>query len=148
MDDFAGLIAIVTGGASGLGAAIARRLTAAGARVAVLDREVSGAAPDVLAVEADVTSDASVRAAVRRVSEEFGGIDVLVNNAGIGATGTIEANDDDEWHRVYDVNVVGIARVSRAALPALRRSQHAVIVNTGSIVATTGLPNRALYSAT
>ena len=148
MDDFIGLTAIVTGGASGLGAAIARRLTAAGARVAVLDRDVSRAATDMLAVEADVTSDASVRAAVQRVVEELGGIDVLVNNAGIGATGTVEANDDDEWHRVYDVNVVGIARVTRAALPALRRSRAAAIVNTGSIVATTGLPNRALYSAT
>ena len=148
MDDFTGLTAIVTGGASGLGAAIARRLTAAGARVAVLDRDVSRAAPDVLAVEADVTSDASVRAAVQRVCDELGGIDVLVNNAGIGATGTVETNDDDEWHRVFDVNVVGIARVTRAALPALRRSAHAAIVNTGSIVATTGLPDRALYSAT
>ena len=148
MDEFTGLTAIVTGGASGLGAAIARRLTAAGARVAVLDRDVSRAAPDVLAVEADVTSDASVRAAVQRVCDELGGIDVLVNNAGIGATGTVETNDDDEWHRVFDVNVVGIARVTRAALPALRRSAHAAIVNTGSIVATTGLPDRALYSAT
>lgn len=148
MTEFAGLTAIVTGGASGLGAAIARRLVDAGARVAVLDRDVSGAASDVLAVVADVTSDASVRAAVRRVADELGGIDVVVNNAGIGAQGTVEANDDDEWHRVYDVNVVGIARVTRAALPFLRQSRHAVVVNTGSIVATTGLPNRALYSAT
>ena len=147
MGDYDGLVAVVTGGASGLGAAIARRLAVAGARVAVLDRDVSGAAPDVLAVEADVTSDASVRAAVQRVADELGGIDVLVNNAGIGAQGTIADNDDDEWHRVFDVNVVGIARVSRAALAHLRASPHAAIVNTGSIVAMTGLPNRALYSA-
>lgn len=148
MSDFEGLNAIVTGGASGLGAAIARRLVAEGARVAVLDRDVSNAASDVFALEADVTSDASVQDAVARVAAEFGGIDVLVNNAGIGAAGDIAANDDEEWHRVYDVNVVGLARVSRAALPYLRASGNAAIVNTGSVVATTGLPNRALYSAT
>lgn len=148
MSDFSGMSAIVTGGASGLGAAIVRRLADAGASVAVLDREVSVAPPGTLAVEADVTSDASVRAAVQRVVDELGGIDVLINNAGVGAQGTIETNDDDEWHRVYDVNVVGIARVTRAALPHLRRSRSAAIVNTGSVVATTGLPNRALYSAT
>ena len=148
MPDFTGLTAVVTGGASGLGAAIARKLVAEGARVAVLDRDVSQAASDVLAVQADVTSDASVRAAIARVVEALGGIDVLVNNAGIGAAGDIAANDDDEWHHVFDVNVVGIARVTRAALPHLRASAHAAIVNTASVVATTGLPNRALYSAT
>jgi 2-keto-3-deoxy-L-fuconate dehydrogenase len=77
----------------------------------------------------------------------LGGLDVLVNNAGVGAQGGIEANDDDEWHRVLDVNVVGLVRVTRAALPALRSSEHAAIVNTCSIAATAGLPNRALYSA-
>jgi NAD(P)-dependent dehydrogenase (short-subunit alcohol dehydrogenase family) len=70
-----------------------------------------------------------------------------VNNVGIGAQGRVEDNPDDEWHRVLDVNVVGLVRVTRAALPALRDSAHAVIVNTCSIAATTGLPNRALYSA-
>ena len=73
---------------------------------------------------------------------------MLVNNAGIGAQGTVEANTDDEWRRVLDVNVVGMARVSRAALPHLRRSPAAAIVNTSSIAATAGLPERALYSAT
>ncbi|HEY2790940.1 MAG TPA: SDR family oxidoreductase, partial [Micromonosporaceae bacterium] len=76
------------------------------------------------------------------------GIDILVNNAGIGAIGTVEDNDDDQWHRVFDVNVVGMVRVTRAALPYLRRSEHAAIVNTCSIAATAGLPQRALYSAT
>jgi NAD(P)-dependent dehydrogenase (short-subunit alcohol dehydrogenase family) len=75
------------------------------------------------------------------------GLDILVNNAGIGAQGTVETNDDDEWRRVLDVNVVGIARVTRAALPHLRASRHATIVNTCSIAARAGLPNRALYSA-
>jgi 2-keto-3-deoxy-L-fuconate dehydrogenase len=72
---------------------------------------------------------------------------VLVNNAGIGAQGGIEDNADDEWHRVLDINVLGLVRVTRAALPALRASAHAAIVNISSIAASTGLPQRALYSA-
>ena len=78
--------------------------------------------------------------------------DILVNNAGIGAAGTIEDNDDAEWHRVLDVNVLGIVRTTRAALPLLRQAARergqAAIVNTCSIAATAGLPQRALYSAT
>lgn len=146
--EFAGVVAVVTGGASGLGAAIARRLSAAGARVAVLDREPATAPDGTFAVRADLTDDASVRAAIDAVVERFGGLDVLVNNAGIGAQGDVAANDDAEWHRVWDVNVVGMARVTRAALPHLRASSHAAIVSTSSIVAHVGLPQRALYSAT
>jgi NAD(P)-dependent dehydrogenase (short-subunit alcohol dehydrogenase family) len=145
--EFDGLVAAVTGGASGLGAAIARRLAADGARVAVLDRDVSDPPEGTLAVQADVTDDASVRAAVDRVLQEWGRLDVLVNNAGIGAQGTVADNPDEEWHRVLDVNLLGIVRATRAALPALRRSPSAAIVNTGSIAATAGLPQRAAYSA-
>ncbi|GAA5123703.1 SDR family NAD(P)-dependent oxidoreductase [Pseudonocardia adelaidensis] len=145
--DFDGLVAAVTGGASGIGAAIARRLMADGARVAVLDRDVSNAPEGTLAVQADVTDDASVRAAVDRVLQEWDRLDVLVNNAGIGSQGTVADNPDDEWHRVLDVNLLGMVRATRAALPALRRSPSAAIVNTGSIAATAGLPQRAVYSA-
>jgi NAD(P)-dependent dehydrogenase (short-subunit alcohol dehydrogenase family) len=84
---------------------------------------------------------------VDRVLAEWDRLDVLVNNAGIGAQGTIADNDDDEWHRVLDVNLLGVVRLSRAALPHLRRSPAAAIVNTCSIAATAGLPQRALYSA-
>jgi 2-keto-3-deoxy-L-fuconate dehydrogenase len=148
--EFAGIRALVTGGASGIGRAVAARLRELGAEVAVLDRdEVPGDGP--LAVTADVTDDAGVRAAVERAVQALGGLDVLVNNAGIGAQGGVEDNDDAEWHRVLDVNVLGIVRVTRAALPALRAAArtggHPAIVNTCSIAATTGLPNRALYSA-
>jgi NAD(P)-dependent dehydrogenase (short-subunit alcohol dehydrogenase family) len=113
----------------------------------VFDRDVSDPPEGALAVQADVTDDASVRAAVNRVLQEWARIDVLVNNAGIGAQGTVADNPDEEWHRVLDVNLLGMVRTTRAALPALRRSPSAAIVNTGSIAATAGIPQRAVYSA-
>ena len=146
-NEFDGLVAVVTGGASGIGAAAVARLLEGGARVAVLDLNIAGANADAFSVVADVSDDDSVRAAIDAVVEQYGGIDILVNNAGIGAQGTIESNDDAEWLRVFNINVVGIARLSRAALPHLRKSEHAAIVNTCSIAATAGLPQRALYSA-
>ncbi|MFI1508694.1 SDR family NAD(P)-dependent oxidoreductase [Streptomyces sp. NPDC020597] len=147
MTDLSGLRAIVTGGASGIGLATARTLAARGASVAVLDLDPDGVGEPLLGLRADVTDDVSVRAAVGEAAERLGGLDIVVNNAGIGAVGTIEDNADDDWHRVLDVNVVGIVRVTRAALPHLRRSAHAAVVNTCSIGATAGLPQRALYCA-
>jgi 2-keto-3-deoxy-L-fuconate dehydrogenase len=141
-----GLAAVVTGGGSGIGLAAARLLAARGAKVAVLD--LNPGDEFAVALKADVTDDASVRAAVDTAAEQLGGIDILVNNAGIGAIGTVADNPDEEWHRVFDVNVVGMVRVTRAALPYLRGSAHPAIVNTCSVAATAGLPARALYSAT
>ena len=152
--EFAGLTALVTGGASGIGLATARLLAARGARVAVLDRVKAEPVPDAAAifpVIADVTDDAAVRAAVAEAAQALGQLDILVNNAGIGAAGTVADNDDAEWHHVLDVNVLGIVRTTRAALPLLRQAatdrQKAAIVNTCSIAATAGLPQRALYCA-
>ncbi|MEW2423792.1 SDR family oxidoreductase [Streptomyces nigra] len=147
MSDFEGLTALVTGGASGIGRATADLLAERGARVAVLDLDPSSVGKPLLAYRADVTDDTSVRAAVADAVAALGGLDVLVNNAGVGAQGTVEDNDDTEWHRVLDVNVLGMVRVARAALPHLRASAHAAIVNTCSVAATAGLPQRALYSA-
>ncbi len=146
--EFAGLVAVVTGAGSGIGLATANMLAARGARVAALDLNPSAARAPLYAVTADVTADASVREAIDAAAQRFGGVDVVVNNAGIGSVGTVEENSDDEWRRVFDVNVFGIVRVMRAVLPYLRRSKHAAVVNTCSIVATAGLPKRALYSAT
>ena len=146
--DFEGLKALVTGGASGIGRATAELLAARGAQVAVLDLDPSSVEKPLLGFRADVTDDTSVRGAVAAAVTELGGLDVLVNNAGIGAQGTVETNDEAEWHRVLDVNVLGMVRTARAALPHLRESSHAAIVNTCSIAATAGLPQRALYSAT
>ena len=146
--EFTGLTAIVTGGAAGIGAAVVARLLEGGADVAVFDLRIEGANESAFAVETDVADDASVRSAVAAVVERFGGIDIVVNNAGIGAQGSVEDATDAEWARVFDINVVGMARVSRAALPHLRASSAAAIVNTCSVAATAGLPQRAVYSAT
>ncbi|MEV6970295.1 SDR family oxidoreductase [Hamadaea sp. NPDC051192] len=135
MNDFAGRVAAITGGASGIGAACAALFEARGATVAVVDL------PD-----GDVSQP--LEGVFERIAAEHGGVDILVNSAGISAVGPVEANSDEEWHRVLDVNVVGIARASRAALPYLKASPHGgVIVNMSSIAATAGLANRALYSA-
>ncbi|MCX4599561.1 SDR family oxidoreductase [Streptomyces anulatus] len=142
-----GLRAVVTGGASGIGLAVARMLDAHGVAVAVLDRNADAVPGTLTALRADVGDDASVRAAVGAAASALGGIDILVNNAGIGAAGTVEDNPDDQWHGVLDVNVLGVVRTTRAALPHLRRSEHAAVVNVCSIAATAGLPRRALYSA-
>jgi 2-keto-3-deoxy-L-fuconate dehydrogenase len=139
------LRALVTGGASGIGAAAVALLRERGARVIVLDRDVAESED---AIRVDVTDAMGVAAAVGEAVARLGGLDILINNAGIGAAGTVEDNPDEEWHRVYDVNVVGMVRVTRAALPALRESSCASIVNTCSVAATAGLPQRALYSAT
>ena len=167
--EFSGLVALITGGASGIGLATARLLASRGARVAILDREIpstaaGGGSPGhssfgtdpldagLRPVVADVTDDGAVRAAVAELIGAFGGLDILVNNAGIGAAGTVEDNDDDEWRHVLDVNLLGIVRSSRAAMPALRasvaRRGEAAIVNTSSIAGIAGLPQRALYSST
>ncbi|MER6120754.1 SDR family oxidoreductase [Streptomyces sp. A0642] len=150
--DFEGMNALVTGGASGIGAAVANQLAGRGARVAILDRETAGAPEGVLALEADVTDDDAVREAVDRAAAELGSLHTLVSNAGIGAIGTVEDNDDDEWARVLDINVLGMVRTARYALPHLRRAAAdrpgaVSVTHTCSIAATAGLPQRALYSA-
>ncbi|MFC6081553.1 SDR family NAD(P)-dependent oxidoreductase [Sphaerisporangium aureirubrum] len=145
MSEFGGLAALVTGGGSGIGLATATLLAERGAKVACLDLDPPG--EPFLGVKADVTDDAAVRAAVTAAAERLGGLDILVNNAGIGAAGTVEGNPDEEWFHVLDVNLLGTVRATRAALPYLRRSGHAAVVNTCSIAATAGLPDRALYSA-
>jgi len=147
MRDFEGLVAVVTGGRSGIGAATAALLRERGAGVALLDVAETGGPEADLAVYCDVGDAASVEVAITAVVARFGRLDVVINNAGIGAAGDVSANDDAEWQRVLNVNVVGMARVARAALPHLRRSPSASVVNTSSAVAVVGVPNRALYAA-
>src|SRR4029453_2626464 len=108
VSDFENLVAIVTGGASGIGLATARLLAGGGARVACLDLKPNGLPEPLYGIACDVTDDAAVRAAVDEVVGQFGRLDVVINNAGIGAIGTVADNPDDEWLRVLDVNVVGV----------------------------------------
>jgi NAD(P)-dependent dehydrogenase (short-subunit alcohol dehydrogenase family) len=146
-DDYTGILLLVTGGASGIGHAVAVAALRRGATVAVLDLDPAGAPASAVALHADVTDDASVAESVEKAAMTMGGIDVLVNNAGIAAQGTIETNSLDAWRHVLDVNGLGIVRVTRSALAHLRRSTHAAVVNPCSIAATAGLPERAVYRA-
>jgi NAD(P)-dependent dehydrogenase (short-subunit alcohol dehydrogenase family) len=147
MADLEGLRAIVTGGSSGIGLATAQELARQGAVVAVVDRDAAELPGPLHMFVCDVTDDEAVPRTVEAVVDRLGGLDVLVNNAGIGAQGTVADNAPEEWRRILDVNVIGIARMSAAALPNLRRSAAAAIVNTCSIAALVGLPQRAAYSA-
>lgn len=147
VDELNELRVLITGGASGIGRSTAQLFAARGAQVAVLDR---AAPPDdeFPYVAGDVTDDESVRSAVSDAAAQLGGLDVVVNNAGIGAQGGVDANADEEWRAVFEVNVLGPVRVTRAALAWLRQSGRAAVVNVSSIAATAGLPSRVLYSAT
>lgn len=141
--DFEGLTAAVTGAGSGIGLAVVQQLRARGATVFGLDLqegEMSGAATFI---KCDIGDSASVVAAFSQISS----LDILINNAGIGSSGSIETALDEDWNRVFNVNVFGIARTSKAALALLRKSKYASIVNTCSVAATAGIPNRAVYSA-
>jgi NAD(P)-dependent dehydrogenase (short-subunit alcohol dehydrogenase family) len=144
MNGFDGLTVVISGGSSGIGAAAADAFAERGANVAVLDLNTSD---KHWSHQCDVADDNRVRLAVAATAEHFGGIDIVVNNAGIGAVGTVEENSDKQWFRVLDVNLLGMVRLSRACLPHLRESSAPAIVNTSSIAATAGLVKRALYSA-
>lgn len=146
--EFEGLVAIVTGGASGIGAAIVNRLLSGGAKVAIFDINTVATDAQTLSLSVNVSEDESVKQAISETARHFGAIDIVINNAGIGAQGTVTANDDDEWRRVFDVNVFGIVRITRASVPYLLESKSPAVVNISSIAATAGLPERVLYSAT
>ncbi len=145
--DFDGLVAVVSGGASGIGLATALRLTELGATVACLDLSIEALPGALVGVHCDVAENESVVAGIAAVIAQFGRLDVVVANAGIGAQGTVEDNDDAEWLRVLNVNVLGIARLVRASLPYLRKSPAPAVVLTSSIAAWAGLAQRAVYSA-
>jgi NAD(P)-dependent dehydrogenase (short-subunit alcohol dehydrogenase family) len=143
--DFEGRVALVTGGASGIGAATVERLRAGGARVAVFDRQQPDG--DVLAIQGDVSRSADADAAVERVVRELGGLDVLVNSAGVPgeSLGTLEV-PDDEWERVYAINAHGTFWFCRAAARVMVGRGYGRIVNVASIAGKEGNPMAAAYS--
>jgi NAD(P)-dependent dehydrogenase (short-subunit alcohol dehydrogenase family) len=145
--DFDGLVAVVTGAGSGIGLAVSTKLKAQGATVIGLDIAEGEFREIGQFFHCDIASDKSVATAFTEISRSVEVIDIVINNAGIGAIGTVEDATSEEWIKVLNINVVGTSRVTAAALPYLRKSSHAAIVNTCSVVANFGFPQRAIYSA-
>jgi NAD(P)-dependent dehydrogenase (short-subunit alcohol dehydrogenase family) len=146
-DEFKGLVAVVTGAGSGIGLAVAQYLYDNGAKVYGLDLQEGSMRPYAHFITCDIGDPTSVSSAFAELAKHTQAIDILANNAGVGATGTVEDAKEEEWLKVLNVNVVGTSRVSAAAMPLLRKSKSPAIVNTCSIAATAGLPKRAIYSA-
>lgn len=146
-NEFSGLTAIITGAGSGIGLEVAKGLHARGATVFGFDLNEGEMASVATFIKCDIGDEKSVNNAFAEFSKKSSQLDILINNAGIGSLTTVEHETDEIWQKVLNVNVIGTARVSRAAIPLLRNSKSAAIVNTASIAATDGIPNRAAYSA-
>src|SRR6266481_8136944 len=146
--DFGGRVALVTGGASGIGAATVELLRTSGARVAVLDLDSNGLHQDVLAIHGNVTRSEDAEAAVARVDSELGGLDILVCSAGVGGD-SVRAVDmpDEEWRRVFAINCDGTFFCNRAALRKMVERGYGRVVNVASIAGKEGNPNASAYSA-
>ncbi len=142
-------VALVTGASSGIGKATAGALAAAGFDVIATSRDTARVAPPdgVWFLDLDVTSEASVTAAVEQVVEQFGRIDVLVNNAGMGAIGAAEESSVALAQDVFDVNVFGVMRMAKAVLPHMRAQGRGRIINLSSVVGFLPSPYMAVYAA-
>jgi NAD(P)-dependent dehydrogenase (short-subunit alcohol dehydrogenase family) len=150
--DLSGRRTLVTGGGRGIGLAIAHRLIAGGARVAIADVDYEGARTaakelgnGTIALRCDVRSSAEVDAAVAAAVAEFGALDGLVNNAGIEIAKPITELSEDEFTRVFDINVTGTFRCTKAAIPAIAAAGGGAIVNLGSVAGTAGGPLLSAY---
>jgi 2-hydroxycyclohexanecarboxyl-CoA dehydrogenase len=146
-------IAIVTGAGQGIGRAIAGKFAAEGATVVVTDldeaaaRETAGALPGAVAIEADVTDRAGVAAMAGQVVEQFGRIDVLVNNAGWDKASPFVDSDPADWDRAIAVNLYGVLHTARAVLPVMASQGYGAVVNLGSDAGRVGSSGEAVYSA-
>lgn len=145
--EFTGLKVIVTGSGSGIGLELAQQLSQSGAEVFGLDISEGALGSAGHWIKCDVGDSSSVAQAFAEVYSKTSVIDIVLNNAGISAVGTVEDATDEQWNRVMNINVVGMSRVAAAAMPALRKSKNPAIVNTCSVAATAGIPKRAIYSA-
>ncbi|BCW54404.1 MULTISPECIES: oxidoreductase [unclassified Arthrobacter] len=142
-------VALVTGASTGIGRAVATALVTAGFNVVGTSRSAVSASPiqGVTFIDLDVTSDESVAAAVEKVLSRFGRIDVLVNNAGVGASGAAEDTSLDQDRRVFDINVFGVMRMTKAVLPHMRSRKTGRIINISSVVGFIPQPFMAVYSS-
>jgi NAD(P)-dependent dehydrogenase (short-subunit alcohol dehydrogenase family) len=157
--DLTGKVAIVTGGARGIGLAIARALLEAGARVAITatsdsslqkglkELESVSDAGALLAIKVDVRHYADVEAAVDKVAERFGGLDILVNNAGIGIFSPVADMSLDQWHQVIDTNLSGVFHCCLATISHLRQRGGGWIINISSLAGKNPFPEAAAYCA-
>lgn len=157
MPQLDGKVAIVTGGSRGIGYAIARRLVQHGARVAVTGRDLArlrtavaeiGPPSQVMALPGAVGDSAVVAESMARVEAAFGGLEILVNNAGIGVFRPVEEMSDAKWQSVIATNLTGPFNWCRAAIPALRRRKGGTIVNISSLATRNPFAGAAAYAAT
>ena len=153
--DLHGGVALVTGGAQGIGLAVARRLKASGAGLALIDRDAvltgqaaAGLGADVLALSGDVRDEAAMSVAVAAAATALGPVSILVNSAGIaGRNAAVEDYPLADWREVIDINLTGTFVVNKAVVPAMKATGHGRIVNIASIAGKEGNPNAAAYSA-
>lgn len=158
MPRLSGKIAIVTGAGIGIGQAIAKRFAAEGAHVWVTDingetaeetvQAIKAAGGQATAMRVDVSKGQDLTTLVRNVTSTHGMADILVNNAGILIRGEVRSLSDEDWTRLREVNIDGVLRLSRDALPLLRKSKSGSIINISSIMANRGLRPLAAYTAT
>ena len=140
-------VAVITGGSSGIGLNAARALRDRGLNVYELSRRAENAEPGVTHLQADVTDETQVNAAVAEILRREGRIDILINNAGFGISGAIEFTPPQEARRQFDVNFFGMVNMNRAVLPVMRQQGGGRIVNMSSVAAPIAIPFQAYYSA-
>lgn len=147
--DLNGKTAVVTGGSQGIGLAVAKRLAASGARVAVWDLNAGTASVGgAVAIRADVADAASVAAAMAQTEAALGHVDILVNSAGIaGPNHRLTDYPDADWRRVVEINLIGTFNVNKAIVPGMEARNYGRIVNIASIAGKEGNPNASAYSA-
>ncbi|AWL12378.1 Gluconate 5-dehydrogenase [Saliniradius amylolyticus] len=149
---------VITGGGSGLGQALAQQWSQAGARVCITDRneadvksvarQLEQQGGNVLALKADVTSEADWESVVAAVTEAWGGVDILINNAGVATAGALEAESIEQWQWILDINLLGIVRGCHAFGPLFRQQGSGQVINIASQAGVTPIPQMGSYNAT